>query len=138
MWPFSVIVFHLFGCHFYHIFRTLRLSVQEELMLVSSPETLHDDIVGPAPFSVHADFYPLCMHCLFPVSGCILTSLIGIEDFGAAPAFQRHVSGIKAQPYIHMRPHAPAQHKAAIPIHHDTKIVVATVYLNVGDITGPY
>ena len=37
-----------------------------------------------------------------------------------------------------MPPHAPAQHKAAIPIHHYTKIVVATVYLNVGDITGSY
>ena len=60
-------------------------------MLVGSPETLHDDIVGPAPFAVHAYFYALLANGFFPVSGCILTSLVGIEDFGAAPTFQRHV-----------------------------------------------
>ena len=37
-----------------------------------------------------------------------------------------------------MTPHTPPQHKAAIPIHHYTKIVVVTVYLNVSDITGTY
>ena len=60
-------------------------------MLVGSTETLHDNIVGPAPFAVHTYFDVLLENCIFPVSGRILTSLIGIEDFGSAPTFQRHV-----------------------------------------------
>ena len=60
-------------------------------MLVGAPETLHDDIVCPATFAVHAYFYASFEDCFFPISGRILTSLIGIEDFGAVPTFQRHV-----------------------------------------------
>ena len=91
MWSFSVIVFHPPGCHFYRLFQTLRLSVQEELMLVGTPETRHDDIVRPAAFAIHAYFYALLDDGRFPISGRILTSLICIEDYGAASAFQRHV-----------------------------------------------
>ncbi len=60
-------------------------------MLVDTPETIHDDIVCPATFAVHAYFYALLDDGCFPISGRILTSLIGIEGFGATPTFQRHV-----------------------------------------------
>ena len=56
-------------------------------MLVGTPETRHDDIVRPAAFAIHAYFYALLDDGRFPISGRILTSLIGIEDFGAASAF---------------------------------------------------
>ena len=51
-------------------------------MLVGSPETLHDDIVDPAPFAVHTYFDVLLENCFFPVSGCVLTSLIELRNEG--------------------------------------------------------
>ena len=96
MRPFPVVVFQPFSCHLIGFVQIPWLSMQEKRMLVRSPESFHDDVIGPATFPVHADLYPLCPYDFLPFRRCILTALVGIENNGAPTTTQGHFQSLEA------------------------------------------
>ena len=54
----------------------------------AAPEALNEDVVDPAAFAIHADFYVSIFEYLGKCLTGELAALVGVEDFGRAVVMQ--------------------------------------------------
>ena len=92
----------------------------------STPKPLHEDIVPPGPFAVHADLYlPVGQH-LDELDRRELAALIRVEDFGSAMPRECLLDGLDAEVGLQGDRHAPGKHPPSEPVHDSREIDEAT------------
>lgn len=67
MRAFLVVILQPLGGHYYGFLQIPGFPMQEEFMLVRSPEAFHDDVIGPTSLAIHADLNPFRLHGFLPV-----------------------------------------------------------------------
>ena len=115
--------------------------VLEEIDLLvfhAPPQPLDEDVVHPAPTSVHADFNAQIQQLSRPLGRGELAALVGVENFRNVPCgLEGVVESFQAKAGFHGVGYRPAKHLARMPVHHRAQVGVATGHRHVGDVRAP-
>ena len=108
------------------------------LILQTSPQTLDEDVVHPAPLAIHADRDPVCLERGDPIVAGELTALVGVEGFRSAPGpAHGFIERSHAEAAVHRVAQLPGEHCPAVPIHDRHEVGMPLGHRNIGDVRAP-
>ena len=103
------------------------IRVQIDLLVFDTfPESLHEHVIPPAAFAVHADLNPLIFQESCELLAGELTPLVGIEDLGAAILRDRLPHGVETEVRRQRIGEPPGQHPATGPVEYREEIYKAS------------
>jgi len=108
------------------------------VVLDGPPEPFNEDVVLASAAAVHADSDPLVLENLGEAVAGKLCSLIRVEDFRLAVAFQSLLEGLVAEVGVQGVGEPPGEDFAAVPVHDRYQVHKAAGHRNVGDIGRPH
>ena len=101
------------------------------LVLHRPPQPLHEDVVGVAPFPVHADLHPVFLQHMGELQAGKLTPLVGVEDLRLALP-QCLLQGGDAEVGLQAVGQSPSHHVPAVPVHDGHQVEESTGHGQVG------
>ena len=101
------------------------------LVLDRTPEPLHEDVVAPSAFAVHAHFYAASLEGGDEVAIGELSTLIRIEDLGASVLGNCLLDGIDAEVGREAVGKTPGQNLARRPIEDSAEVKEALAHRDV-------
>src|SRR6516165_4130624 len=103
------------------------VSSQVDLLVFDAfPQPLHEHVVPPGPFAVHADGNAVAGKQAGERRARELRTLVGIEDFRPAMTSQRILQGLDAEGRLHRDRQPPRQNTACRPVQHHGEIDKST------------
>src|SRR5574342_800747 len=107
------------------------------LVLHAPPESLHEHIVQPSAFSIHADIDAMVLEkCYEPFRGK-LTALIGVEDLRSPIPPQRLLQRLNTEGGVQGVAESPCQNFPARPVHDRHEVAKSPGHRAIGDIRRP-
>ena len=102
-------------------------------------EGFDEGVVGHFPGAIHALNKPELGNALLEVARRVLGSPISVEDHTRSRLALVHgsIQGSERERHIFVWPVGPADHPAAVLVHHDSQIAVDASDLEVGDVAHP-
>ena len=107
------------------------------LVLDRLPEPLDEDVVSPAPFTIHADADAARLERASELQTGELAALVGVEDLGLAIAGKGFFQCLDAKRRTHADRYAPGEYPPARPVHDGCQIDKPAGHRHVGDVHRP-
>ena len=107
------------------------------LILDTSPESLHEDVIPAPPSSIPTDADVFLFESVGEILTCELTALIAVEDVGLG-APECSLQGCNAEKAVQCVGEFPRKHIAAEPVHYGHEINKAVLHPDVGDVGAPH
>ena len=109
------------------------IRVQIDLLIFDTfPESLHENVIPPAAFAMHADLNAVVFQESRELLAGELAPLIRVEDLGAAILRDRLAHGVETEVRGQRIGEPPGQHPATGPVQDRTEIHEAASHWNIG------